>query len=105
MNPAPPVTRILTPPPGSRADLYLAVIAQHHPVRLAHGGGGGQLDMVADQRRLDAADPADGRPLQDDGVLDLAVSNHAAWRDRGERADIGAGHLGAGADDRRAHDP
>src|ERR1700678_176962 len=105
MNPAPPVTRILTQPPCLRADLYLAVIPEHQAVRLAHPGGGGDLDMMSDEGRLDAAHPPDRGPGQDDGVLDLAIGDHAAWADRGERADVRVGHLGTGADDGRAHDP
>jgi hypothetical protein len=38
------------------------VIAEHQPVRLAHPGRGGHLDVVADQGRLDPADPADRGP-------------------------------------------
>src|SRR5208337_890951 len=105
MNPAPPVTRILTPPPRLRADLYLAVIPQHQAVRLAHPGSGGHLDIVPDEGGLDAAYPADRRPGQDDGVLDLAIGDHAVTGDRGERADVRIGHLGTGADDGRSHDP
>src|SRR5215469_10674397 len=105
MNPAPPVTRILTRPPRSRADLYLAVIPEDQAVRLRHPGGGGHLDIVPDEGRLDAAHPADRRPGQDNGILDLAVGDRASGRDRGERADVGAGHLGIGADDGGPDDP
>src|SRR6266704_6011899 len=105
MNPAPPVTRILTQPPRLRADLYLAVVPEHQAVRLAHPGGGGHLDIVPDEGRLDAANSADRRSGQNDGVLDLAIGDHATGRDRGERADVGATHLGTGADDGRPDDP
>src|SRR5947209_6259877 len=105
MNPAPPVTRILTQPPRSRADLYLAVIPEYQAVRPGHLGGGGHFDMVPDEGRLDAADPPDRRPGQDDRVLDLAVGDYAARGDRGKRADVRVGHLGTGADDGRPHDP
>ena len=33
------------------------MIPEHQAVRLAHPGGGGYLDIVPDEGRLDAADP------------------------------------------------
>src|SRR5450755_3548699 len=99
MNPAPPVTRILTRPlPGLGADLHLAMVPENQAVRLADPGRRCHLDVVTDQRRFDPADTTDGGSPEHDRVLDLAVGDNAARRHRGERADVGAGHDGPSPD-------
>ena len=64
MNPAPPVTRILTRylPPSLGANLPLAVIPENQAVRLTSPGRGRHLDIVADQGCFDPADTPDRGP-------------------------------------------
>src|SRR5690606_27192979 len=88
----------------SRADLDLAVVAEHEAVGAGRAGRAGDLHVVADEGRLDAGDAGDRRAGEHDRVLDLAVDHRAARGDRGERADVAAGDPRAGADDHGADD-
>src|SRR6478672_3266095 len=82
----------------------LAVVAQHEPQRPGGDGRGGYLDLLADQRVLDPADPADDGVLEHDRVLDLGGGDPAAVVDRGERADVRVRDLGPPPYDRRPAD-
>src|SRR6516162_8666079 len=62
------------------------------------------FDVVADERRLDSPHALDGRTAHHDGVLDLTAGDHAAGRDRSERADVRAADPRPGADDGGADD-
>src|SRR5450755_2942235 len=72
---------------------------------LGHPRRWGYLHVAADDRRLDSPHPSNRRAAQQDGVLDLAVVDGAVLRNRGERANIGAGYLASRSDDHRADDP
>src|SRR5215218_7755488 len=101
MKPAPPATRILTNQP-SRTDLDAAVVADHQLMCVGRVRRPGDLDVLADERVPDPRDAVYGGVAEHDGVLDLGVAEHAVLGDRGERADIGADHSGAVADDHGA---
>ena len=80
------------------------MVSQNQPVCLADHRRRRYLNVVADERRLDPPDTLDGCAAQHDGVLDLAVRDHAVPLHRGERADVRPGHARPGADHDRPDD-
>src|SRR5664279_1399842 len=100
MKPAPPVTRSLTVRAASQ-ELDPGVVAHHEAVRPGGLLGPGDLDVLADERVLDARNVADRALLEHDGVLELGAVDDAVGVDRGEGTDVAVDHARALADDRR----
>src|SRR4030042_5299899 len=83
----------------------LALVPDHEPVGQGFGRAFVDAHFAADQAFVDPApDINDLAALADNAVLDLGLDDPAVLLDGGERADVGIGDLGPGADDSRRAD-
>src|SRR3972149_1227773 len=91
--------------PASLFQPDLAFVSDHEPVGQGFGRAFVDAHFAADQAFVDPApDINDLAALEDNAVFDLGLDDPAVLLDGGERADVGIGDLGPGADDGRAAD-
>src|SRR5215211_4064844 len=89
--------------PARLEDLDVGIVSHHEPVGARQWGAAADPNITPDQACLYAVlQVADLRAREHDRVLELGPADPHLLADRGVRADVGVGDLGAAAHDRRA---